>query len=157
MDELEKKFLAMLRDPYIKAVFKHKGIINPNISAEQTQKEIVKNIYSLFVTKYGLPKEKKVKYFNFRFTRTWNFLNQRVVFQHRMFEERTEESYLGVVHQVKINYVDNKLYKSMKDLWRIEYQKRIHDQMVKKEVQKLEAEEEEKRRKEQLQIDSEQI
>lgn len=127
------------------------------VENEQTQKEIVKNIYSLFVTKYGLPKEKKVKYFNFRFTRTWNFLNQRVVFQHRMFEERTEESYLGVVHQVKINYVDNKLYKSMKDLWRIEYQKRIHDQMVKKEVQKLEAEEEEKRRKEQLQIDSEQI
>lgn len=124
-------------------------------------KVIVENLYSLFVTKYGLPKENKVKYFGFRFTRTWNYLNQRVVFQHRIFEERTEESYIGVTHQVKINYVDNKLYKSIKDLWLIEYQKNLQDQMVKaekkKEEQKLEAEIEEKRRKDQLQRACEQI
>ena len=40
MNENERKFLAALRDPYIRAVLKHKGIGNTNRTEEEVQAKI---------------------------------------------------------------------------------------------------------------------
>lgn len=126
--------------------------------------KIVKSIYSLYKTKYGSPKEDDAKdnYGSYSFTRTWNYLNQRVVFQHRIFDQlKPKEYYEGTLNQIKVSYVDNSLYQSMRDLWAVEYCKQQYEQIKQaekeKEEQKKIAEMEELKKKEQLRRESEQV
>lgn len=122
--------------------------------------ENMPGLFSLYETKYGSPKRGKVKNFNNPFTRTWNYNNQRIVFQYRKFLMLNENS-TSKCNQVKISYIDNELYESMEKFGDVKYEKQRQEELsqTKKEQEEAKrlAEIEENNKMLQKQIECKQI
>lgn len=106
-----------------------------------------KELYELYVTKYGEPREKKVKDFYKPFVRSWNYENQRIVFQYSVY--RLMDDNLGkILSQVRINYIDNKIYQEIKEFCESREKKELEEKDCErmKEMQKTEKEREEQKR-----------
>lgn len=106
-----------------------------------------KGLYDLYVTKYGEPREKKVKDFYKPFARSWNYENQRIVFQYN--EYRLMDDNLGkTLYQVRINYIDNRIYQEIKNFCEFREKKELEGKDIerKKEMEKAEIEHEEQKR-----------
>ena len=106
-----------------------------------------KELYELYVTKYGEPREKKVKDFYKPFVRTWNYVNQRIVFQYNPYRIM-DENEKKLLYNVRISYIDNKIYQDIKDFWEFIEKKKLEEKEIerKKEIQKAQKEREEQKR-----------
>lgn len=107
-----------------------------------------KELYELYVTKYGEPREKKVKDFYKPFVRSWNYQNQRIVFQYNEYRLMDDNLEGKTFYQVRINYIDNRIYQEIKDFCESREKKELEEKDIerKKEMQKAEKEREEQKR-----------
>jgi len=100
------------------------------------------NLYSLYTTKYGSPKEKDVKDLSEPFSRTWNFTNQRVVYQYRIFNQIVDNKE-KIIKEVLICYIDNNVYEDIKSI--CEAKKEKEETERKEQTLKAEKEREEQK------------
>ena len=104
------------------------------------------NLYSLYKTKYGTPKEKDVKDLSEPFSRTWNYTNQRVVYQYRIFRQIVDNKVI-ILKQVQVCYIDNKVYEGIKDFCETREKKELELKENKRKEQTLKAEKEREEQK----------
>lgn len=97
-----------------------------------------KELYELYVTKYGEPREKKVKDFYKPFVRTWNYVNQRIVFQYNPYRIM-DENEKKLLYNVRISYIDNKIYQDIKDFWEFIEKKELEEKEIERKKRNTES------------------
>lgn len=120
-------------------------------------KDIAQELYLLYTTKYGIPKEKNVKDYEKPFCRSWNYSNQRIVYQYQIFCKYLNNQHV-LIKNVKIDYIDNDGYRELKKITKRMLQKKneekiekhrkqllIQEQQNKEQRLKVEAEEQQKK------------
>ena len=107
-----------------------------------------KDLYELYVTKYGEPREKEVKDFYKPFVRSWNYVNQRIVFQYNEYRMVDDNIGGNTLYQVRINYIDNRIYQEIKDFCELREKKELEekDNERREKLQEAEKEREEQKR-----------
>ncbi len=74
------------------------------------------------------------------FSRTWNYTNQRVVYQYRIFHQIVDNKE-NILKQVQICYIDNKVYEDIIEICKIKKkteEKERNEQALKAEKEREE-------------------
>ena len=103
-------------------------------------------LYTLYNTKYGTPREKDVKDLSEPFTRTWNYANQRVVYQYGIFYKIVDNKQ-NTLKQVQICYIDNKIYEEIKEFCEVRKKEELELKEKERKEQTIKAEEEREKQK----------
>lgn len=101
------------------------------------EKNISKDLYPLFVTKYGVPNGKEIKDFDSPFSKAWNYNNCQIAFQYGVFG-REVDAKTSQFEQIRITYIDRKCNAEIKVLSEERKQKERIEQLHKAELAKVE-------------------
>jgi len=106
-------------------------------------------LYSLYYTKYGTPRENVVKDLSEPFSCTWNYANQRVVYQYRVFKQIVDDKddKYNMLKQVRICYIDNIIYEEIKEFCGVREKKELKLKEKERKEQTLKAEKEREKQK----------
>lgn len=76
---------------------------------------ITKDLYPLYITKYGVPNGKEIKDFDSPFSKAWNYSKQQIAFQYGIFE-RIEGEQKTQFKQIRLTYLDRQCFAMIKQL-----------------------------------------
>lgn len=113
--------------------------INDSIGSLEViiEKNISKDLYPLFVTKYGVPNGKEIKDFESPFSKAWNYNNCQVAFQYGLFGKEVDTK-TSLFEQIRITYIDRKCNTQIEALSEERKQKELIEQLHKAEIEKIE-------------------